>query len=94
MAMTDTYSELISHHACVPCSCCGAETGIGAALVTTDDDDLVKWVLCKTCEGYCDRLQNRAGQVNCPFDPCREFPRYTRLSQEQYELWRKGLGYG
>jgi hypothetical protein len=92
--MTETYSELMRRQARVPCSCCGESTYLSSALVTTDDDDLVKWVLCKKCEGYCDRLENRAGQLDCPFDPCKKDAKYTRLWQKQYERWRKEMGDG
>jgi hypothetical protein len=94
MAMTDTYSELLRRHARVRCSCCGKETGIGQCMATTNDDDIVEWLRCSDCYAMCDRRQNRAGQVDCSFDPCVRDPQYTRLSQAQYERWRAEMGDG
>lgn len=87
--MTCTYSELLFRRVCVPCSCCGEKSGIGSALVTTDNSDSVRWIVCRRCVEVCDRLESRPGQLTCKFDPCKDDPKYTRLSQHQYEVWRK-----
>ena len=64
-----TTAELLRQPA-ASCSCCGGSQYPGTALVYTDNDNRVEWVLCKACTSVCDRLANGAGQVECGFEVC------------------------
>ena len=84
-----TYAELLRQK-WVTCSCCGKDTQPGGSLVYTgpaSEGSRVEWILCNNCERVCDRLANRAGQVECPFDVCKEDPKETREAAVKWAEW-------
>ena len=90
-----THAELLRQK-WVACSCYGEDTQPGGSLVWTGkatEGSIVEGILCRECEKVCDRLKNRAGQVDCPFDVCKEDPKETREAAAEWEEW-DGWGRG